>query len=394
MYDRASVGDRMRMLKFFGTVGLIVGGLAPAAARAECPKPETNALASEQARLEGEVSVTVAALGGGDIQASSDQTRTWQTQLPSQGAVDNQWYLYYVCREYEARRITRDQYCSISSGIWERILGQPMEAAECAARPAGAGAGAPAPQATVTLQSSGTVEQPPTVAAPTPQAVAVPRGRWTVLLADGRAVDIFGPVRLNGKELWYVENDAGCLSVLTPLEGGSFEEEMLVGAMCTPWQDVRLTVSPQLLVLDAEGEHLEFDYVDPAPGRPPDGRWAGTLDFTVPPTGAPSAPKGLKVAMGIINGVVGGAAAPQDFPVELTVDRRGGTVAWGVTECKTKLGEPRTGAGWVQFTERSETDSNCVDGAKVTLQALSSDAVLMQWSNGSLAAQGMLRLAE
>lgn len=383
----------MRMFKFLASFAMIVGGLAPAAARAECQKPETTALASEQSRLEGEVSVTLAALGGGDAQASSDQARTWQAQLPSQNAVDNQWYLYYVCREYEARRITRDQYCAISSGIWERILGHPIEAAECAARPAGAGAGAPAVQATVTLQSSGTVEQPAVVAAPTPQAVAVPRGRWTVLLADGRALDIFGPVRLNGKELWYVENDAGCLSVLTPSEGGSFGEEMLVGARCSPWQDVRLTVSPQLLVLDAGSEHLELDYVDPAPGRPPDGRWAGTLGFTVPPTGAPSAPKGLKVAMGIVN-VVGSAVAPRDFPVELTVDRRGGTVEWGSTGCKTKLGEPRTGAGWVQFTERSEPGALCVDGAKVTLQALSSDAVLMQWSDGNLAAQGMLRLAE
>ncbi len=336
--------------------------------------------------------MTVAALGGGDVSASGQQDRAWQTQLPSQSAVDNQWYLFYVCQEYEAHRINRDQYCSISSGIWERIVGHPMESAECASR--SASTAGPATQATVTLRSEGAVEQPVQDSAPKPEAVAVPRGRWTVLLPDGRALDIFGPVRLNGKELWYVENDSGCLSVLTSAETGGWEESMLVGDSCVPWKNVRLTVSPTVLVLDAEGDHLELDYVDPAPGRPPDGRWAGTLGFTVPPTGAAAVPKGLQIAMAIVNGVSGTGPEPRAFPVELTVERRGGTVSWAVTGCQTKLGEPRTGAGWVQFTERSDPASNCVDGAKVTLQSLSSDAVLMQWSNGEDAAQGIVRLAE
>jgi hypothetical protein len=168
---------------------------------------------------------------------------------------------------------------------------------------------------------------------------------------------------------------------------------MLVGS-CTPWQHVKLTVSPRVLVLDAEGEHLELDYVDPAPGRPPDGRWAGTLGFTVAPAGPAPMPKGLKVAMEIMNGVGAPAGSSNAFPVEVTVDQRTGSVSWSATGCKTKLGEPRTGAGWVQFTERSDPDTGCVDGAKVTLQSLSSDAVLMQWSDGVDAAQGMLRLAE
>jgi hypothetical protein len=382
----------MHTFGILATVMLVVGSLFPCAAYADCQRPEATALTSEQSKLEGEVSVTVAALGGGNVAASGQQDRAWETQLPSQSAVDNQWYLFYVCQEYEARRINRDQYCVISSGIWERIVGRPVESAECAGRQAPAAT--PAPEATVTLRSTGTVGLPAQAAAPPPESVAVPRGRWTVLLPDGRALDIFGPVRLNGEELWYVENDGGCLSVLRPSDGDAWQESMLAGDSCAPWQNVRLTVNPRVLVLDADGEHLELDYVDPAPGRPPDGRWAGSLAFSVPPAGAEPVPEGLKFAMEFVNGVVGSGPERRAFPVELTVERRGGSLAWAVTGCQTKLGEPRTGAGWVQFTERADTSSDCVDGAKVTLQSLSSDAVLMQWSNGSEAAQGMLRLAD
>jgi hypothetical protein len=78
----------------------------PLSARAECQRPEATALTSETSKLEGQVSVTVASLAGGSLEASGDKARAWETQLPSQSAVDNQWYLFYVCQEYEAHRIT------------------------------------------------------------------------------------------------------------------------------------------------------------------------------------------------------------------------------------------------------------------------------------------------
>jgi hypothetical protein len=64
----------MRIFNILGTFALIVGGLAPAAARAECQKPQTNALSTEPSSLAGQVRVTVDALGDGENDRASALT--------------------------------------------------------------------------------------------------------------------------------------------------------------------------------------------------------------------------------------------------------------------------------------------------------------------------------
>lgn len=367
---------------FTGAVLLFSPGLASAG---ECTRPDATVQTSEQSKLEGEVKVTVMNFGG-SAGASGEKQQEWESQLPSQSAVDNQWYLFYLCQEYEARRISRDQYCSISGGIWERIVGHPVSMGECASRAVSTPVAAAGPVVAPTAVLAGA----PADAASTPTAsastasVAVKRGRWSALDENGRAVDVFGPVRLGGEEIWYSETDGGCLSVLHHVDN-AWVESILVG-QCTPWPALNITATDSELTLDAGNGRLVLDFVDPAPGRVTDGRWVGSLSFALQPQAA--TPAWLQVASALVGSAH--SQEPSSFPIALSVDVRGGSIDWEGTSCKTQLVAPRTGAGWVQLTERS-TDPSCVDGAKVTVQMLSGDAVLVQWSDGSRSAQGVLR---
>lgn len=360
-----------------------------AANAAECEQPTTAVQTSERTELEGQVKATVLNFGG-EIGGSGSHAREWQSQLPSQSAVDNQWYLYYLCREYEARRITRDQYCAVSSGLWERVVGKPVDMGECAVRTTSGGAtSTPSTSATAVLPGTSSAAAAP---APAPTGT-VRRGRWSALDEKGRAIDVFGPVRLGGEELWYVENDSGCLSVLRHGDTG-WVESMIVGA-CSPWPALDVSATEAELTLRSGDWRLVLDFVDAAPGRVKDGRWVGALGFaeTQAAVATPSVevPEWLRVAAEIAGATQAQAQAPSTFPIKVSVDARGGQIDWELTGCTTQLTAPRTGAGWVQFTERAAQDSGCYDGAKVTVQMISGDAVLVQWTDGRDSAQGVLR---
>ena len=161
----------------------------------ECTRPDATALSSEQAKLEGEVRVTVLNVGGG-ASAAGEQHKEWESQLPSQSAVDNQWYLYYLCQEYEARRITRDQYCAISSGIWERIVGRPVAMGECAGQ---------VPQSTYTV--SAPVAAAPASAA-TPAAVVADDDMGWMWPANGAVLNGFDEAKNKGLDIGGASGDA------------------------------------------------------------------------------------------------------------------------------------------------------------------------------------------
>ncbi len=374
----------MHPLAFLFTLSLLLPGLARAA---ECVRPEASVQTSEETRLKGEVEVTILSLGGGGGSIDRERSASWETQLPSQTAVDNQWYLFHICKEYEARRISRESYCVISAGLWERIVGKAIPVEGCGT----AAVASAAPTQTVSVDLAGpATPQPQELAAPA-GPVTIPRGRWSMLSADGGVVDVFGPVRVGGKEMWYSENDAGCLSVIQRLDGVWVER--IVAGPCSPWPDITLAATPTELTLVTAGDTHVFDFVDASPGRPPDGSWAGALGFADRGALTEGPAEGIGAFMEAVR-VVDSALKPSQvqFRVELDVDARGGSVRWEASRCTTRLTEPRTGAGWVQFTERAEAGSGCIDGAKVTLQALSTDTVLMQWAGDGQAAQGMLRL--
>jgi hypothetical protein len=108
---------------------------------AGCEEPRQAVQAESQSRLEGDVRATILGIGGGGVSGSKDESAVWATQLASQEAIDNQWYLYYLCVEYEAGRIPKGYYCALTGKVWERITGFAVPVETCLGE---AGGGAPA----------------------------------------------------------------------------------------------------------------------------------------------------------------------------------------------------------------------------------------------------------
>ncbi len=364
------------------TVPLIFLGsviVTPPAWGGECQAPTMSTQTVDTKALQGQIQATVATIGEGGGGINRGQHQEWEAQLPSQEAIDNQWYLYYLCVEYEAHRLNRDQYCALTSALWQRIVGQPVAVGDCASR---------AQQAPVAVEPK--QAEPATVAA-APQAPVgggigagdIRRGRWAALHASGEVIEMFGPVRMAGEELWYSMNDS-CLGMLYQEEGEDGWNEQILSGLCTPWGGVQLSATPYALtVTEDSGESIVFDFADAAPATLSSGRWVGEMNI-LSLVDAGRAP----VAAALLNGLMGG-----DHRLEISFEESRGRIHWLDTGCTGELTTPRRGAGWTQYSEKI-TEGNCADGGRFTLMALSNDAVLAIWYRNNLEARGILRPAD
>jgi hypothetical protein len=347
-------------------------------------------------QLEGEVEAGVALFRGG-ASGASDSQATWQANLPSQSMVDNQWRLYLLCQEFEAGRLSRDAYCAASSGIWEAIVGQPIpvegcsedsrtgpaptapvmatppQAVKAAAASVPGASGLVQPQSQpAALTASAAVSVPGTVgvgdrsshpvdpAAGTGASFSARSSHW-VLPSDARYdLDLWGPLtKKDGTDMWVLYNGA-CLSVLE-LDGGRMVEVMLLDrSSCSPWTSIDVDLRSSELLLTADGSQFLFRRAAGPPSRPLDGEWRGAFLGKLPP----------KVR-----------------PVRLEFSGPHAAVAWSNTGCSsTWVGEGAAEDGSFEYSERSNNPLLCPGGARVTVEAMSDDTVLMLWEYAGLAA--------
>jgi hypothetical protein len=209
-------------------------------------------------------------------------------------------------------------------------------------------------------------QKPAVAATPAPAQQEVQRGRWAALLSSGMAVDIFGPVHLAGEEVWYVENGR-CLSVIQHDPSlQQWVESIWIGD-CTPWEEISIEVRASTLILNDANSKMAFDFIEPASSDLKNGLYTGDLG-------------------------VNSDVSSNTEPIILSLSDRRKSLIWGKSSCEGELGTPRIGADWIQFTERLQTGQDiCIDGGKVTVMTLSSDAILVLWSGKNRLATGILR---
>lgn len=328
---------------------------------ATCFEPKQSVQTETQSRLEGEVRASVMAFSGG-ASAERETNATFAAQLASQEAIDNQWYLYYLCREFESGHLSRGQYCSVSAALWQRITGAPMSPDACLAE----AAAAPAQAATVQ-------------AAPPTQSATGSPGRWVGLGPDGRPLEVYGPVDIAGTASLILDNRAGCLSALQESDG-SWRETMLVGAQCAPWSELTVAQSPDRLLVTADAAKYAFEPVEGA-FTTWDGTWTGAF-YTERRT----------VGKALTSALVGGSAvAAGQVPITVSLDADGGQSKWPATGCRGTLTPDVNGRSLRVY--REAVGPMCVNGATVTLRSLSADSVLIEWlppSGGGTKALGVL----
>lgn len=316
----------------------------------------------QKVQLEGQVRASIAMFGAG-VTGSKQGDSSWQTQLPSQLVLDNQWYLYLLCQEYEAGRMSRDQYCTASSSIWARITGSPISADGCMQMSASAALPVPtlALQPEPTASSSAEVPRidssmiggSPTVM--NPPATSGSR-RWISSSAEVGTNEMFGPLDNDGVPVWYLFNGQ-CISLI-----GNGTETVIAGD-CAPWTAVQVTIEPT-------GLHVVADDIDQmlhpadAPGNgKPSRSWAGFF-------------------------IMGGGGKSG---VTLTFEESGRVaVGWMELGCQAVWQPIMSGTGWWKYQETVRS-LLCANNGTVTVRQLSSDAVLLSWSKGAFRSIGIAR---
>lgn len=316
-------------------------------ALATCQEPTTAIQVERRRNLEGEVRASVVAFSAsGSI--DSDRSDTWQANLPSQNVLDNQWYLYILCEEYESGRLSQAQYCEASAGIWERISGRAMPADGCSVESA---------PAVVSTHSA------PTTSGSGVAALQGARSsvRWATNSPESGTFEFFGPLDIDGASFWYVWNGQ-CLSRLTP-SGSGFTEEILGGGRCKPWDSVVIMEQNGSLQVVIDGGLVLMSPMAGAFRGTPRGTWRGAF-------------------------VNDGSGKPA--PIEASWSHTGVDIDWPGTQCRTEWSVDASGPGWWRYTERALDDS-CVDGATVVLRALAEDVLLMSWEGQGWSTVGLLR---
>lgn len=382
--------------KGLGYLALFLAAAAPRLASAACVAPTQAAQTSAQQRLEGEVKATVLQFGA-SAAGEREDTSTWATQLPSQAGIDNQWYLYYLCREFEGGRLPRAQYCTINAALWSRITGMTVSPDAClvetavaaTAPPPAAGPPAALPVSTV-LPAAPEATSPPPAAATAQFAGATagtsvggtgsePGGRWSANIPGRRAVDLYGPYRIAGTQTWYFDNLSDCLTAISQ-KGGKWVEEVVAGAHCSPWTEVEVGRHGTVLRVVGNGDVIEASLLEAGTHAEIAGEWRGRAypvqDVRLREAGW----KGVLGDMGL-------AAAERVPSMEVTVQftDQVGTTNNVTAGCAGTLKRGSSGPGWVQYLETT-TEGPCPSGAVVTAFSLSPGSLLYTWqsANGSI----------
>lgn len=285
----------------------------------------------------------------GNVSGEREANSAYSALMPSQQAIDNQWYLYYLCREYESGRLPRAQYCAASSALWKRITGSEVSPDGCLAA------------AEETLAAMTETARP----APTPSGVGAEAGRWAALVPGGGPVELYGPVEVLGSESFVFDNRAGCMSLLQP-DSGLWRETILVGARCAPWVEFSVERSGDRATITADGERLVLEPSE-GPFREWDGRWVG--EFYVE----------RKVVPKLLTAAVGAEplVTSSTVRVEVSINGEEAVTHWPATGCSGRL--TPSGSGVTFRAYREAVPLPCMSGATVTLRALSERSVLIEW---------------
>lgn len=330
---------------------------------AECKKPVQAVETKRQEELSGEMSATVLNFGGGVSKGKKTET-TWQASLPSQSAIDNQWYLYLLCQDYEAGRLTKEQYCDINSGLWSRIAGVPVSAESCLS------SGEPNEIVELTEiveptenSQSGTIVSDDQVPA-----------HWTGVGIGSDGFDLFGPYGVEPAIHYYLDNRRGCITKLVRQNDATLLEEVLIG-QCTAWSSVKIERTNKGLILEGDGKKNVLQ----ATGKPADDNFFGTWS-------GQSAKQGKKILD--VRATLFGNSSLTEIELSINEDNKGGVVKYNST-CPADLKIKAKGHYWVEFREFYETDivgtllgTGCIPGS-ITLIQLELDMVLFFWSNNT-----------
>jgi hypothetical protein len=357
-----------------------------------CQEPRQAVQTEARQRIEGAIRVGVSGLGVG-ANGNRDVASSWAAQLASQEAVDNQWYLYYLCEEYEAGRIPKEFYCEVTSQLWERITGAPVKVAACMAGaaesvlvaapvPASVMAPNPAPDPSTLAEGVDDLVNPPVAVvadelvqrppdAPPSQRV----GRWSAAVPGHATFDLYGPYDASGTTIFYVDNGTGCISSLRPSDG-SWTEVMLAGPHCSAWSDVAVESAGDVVRVRADGTWIEFAFIEGVSNPTWVHSWSGRVNPVQKLLRRPGGWKGLLTDMGL-------AAADNvmNWQVQLSLSDRGGTTVYPDTGCAGELRLDSNGPGWMTF-EETITRGACRSGAQVTLFRLSDRRALFAWTSG------------
>ena len=427
---------------------MLLLALLPTAANAGCQEPRQAVQVQAKASIEGQVRASVAGVGVGGGAAKSSETY-WEAQLPSQEALDNQWYLYYLCVEFESGRIPKDYYCSVSSLLWSRIsgilvspdgcmAGQPSDGGLSESLPRGGANGAPAapaPTAPAELASIGAGDllvplveptQMPTERVDTGDAAARPPvvddakqsagpsgvgvagtvpvaqptgatmtggrtfGRWSFATPGAETFDLYGPYDISGTLAYYLDNGVGCVSTLRQ-DASGWREVILAGAECAAWRSVQVEQSDAVVRVAADGRAYAFDFVEGVSS----GAWGRVWSGQVHPTQAI-----VRKERGI-RGALEGMGLVEQTPivgwrVALTLAERNGESTYPDKQCQGAIQLDSRGTGWISF-EETITKGYCTSGAQISLFRLSDTRALFTWKSGSGDLQdscGVIRLQQ
>lgn len=366
---------------------LALAALFPRVSHAVCVAPTQAVQATSQQRLEGEVRATVLQFGGA-VEAEKESSATWETQLPSQAGIDNQWYLYYLCREYEGGRLPRAQYCTVNAALWSRITGVPVSPDGCLAETPAA-APPPAPASAAAASHSPPVPAADTPGTPPPaapvvaisgsgggSAPAATGGRWSAHIPGKRSVDLYGPYRIAGTPTWYFDNLSDCVTTLRQKDG-RWVEEVVAGARCSPWSQVDVVQEGGLLRVTGNGEVLEASLLEAGTTADLQGAWRGRV---YPVNDIHRRQAGLKGMLGDVGLASVDRIASMD--VSLRIADAGGSTRNESVGCAGTLARGSSGPGWVQYVETVD-EGPCPSGAIVTVFGLSPGSLLFTWESAS-----------
>ena len=205
-----------------------------------------------------------------------------------------------------------------------------------------------------------------------------PPGQWRAQSAWGTNLELFGPIESDGGPIWYVSTGA-CLSHLERVSG-RWVEVLTVESECGPWQSVDMHYDGSSIQIVADGFSLSFDHISPTTNILAAGPWVGVLRRMHERTAGLNQ---LGASLGLGNS--------SEQPIAIAFNASTGQVAWGVSGCVTTLIDPVIANNSVRFTERASPNTACRDGATVSVEAVSEDALMVHWTSGRRSFQGILR---
>lgn len=327
-----------------------------AVAHGGCAEPTQTVQVEARTELQGQVRATVMGFGG-SASGERETATAWQSQLPSQQAIDNQWYLYYLCREYESGHMTRHQYCTVSASLWERITGIGVPVESCLSAPSDPLSAVAAPVVQASFTAPAPVPVAPAQQAP---AHAISAVHWQGLVPGSQVSDMYGPVDIAGISTWFFDNNQGCISTIAE-QGGRLQESMLIGAGCTAWSDIAIEASASRLILVGDGMRIAFDPAPPGGSAEWDGVWGGALNVEV-----------------VSAGRADRSTREGSEPLQVRILPDGTALTtWEATGCRGALQSTARGSNFRAYTE--DVSGTCVDGATITLTRIGPDALLAQW---------------